>query len=128
MADMSILEFIVYGFLAYSGILMLIVSAFKEDGTASRSQTGVKVVWLLPCIFAAVLLAGAGQDITFETVNTVNTITNNVTSTVDFTEDVTTETKITLVQPVWGMVHMLLFFVMLLYVIIQILIMLTKHD
>lgn len=127
MADISILEFGVYGFLAYSGILMLIISAFRETPN-TKSQAATRVIWLLPCIFAAVLLANAGQDITFDTSSTVNTITNNVTSTVDFTEDVTTDRKITLLQPVWGMIHMLMFFVMLLYVIIQILMMLTKIE
>lgn len=128
MAEISIIEFLVYALLAYSGILLLIVSAFREESTASRSKTGVKVIWLIPCIFATILLAGAGQDITFTTVNTVNTITNNVTNTVDFTEDVVKTTKIVLVQPVWGMVHILLFFVLLIYVIQQVLIMFTRHD
>lgn len=127
MADISIIEFGVYGFLAYSGMLMLIISAFRETPN-TKSQSMARVIWLIPCIIAASLLASAGQDITFDTVNTVNTITNNVTSTVDFTEDVTTSAKITLLQPVWGMIHLMMFFVMIIYVIMQVLILFTKKD
>jgi hypothetical protein len=106
---------------------MLIVSAFK-DTPAGRSQSAIRVIWMIPCIFAASLLASSGENITFDTVNTINTITDNSTATVAFTEDFTTTTYVTLLQPVWATVHILMFVVMLLYVIIQVLTLFVKRE
>ena len=125
MAEISIIEFVVYGFLAYSGILMLIISAFRTTPTG-QSQSLVRVIWLIPCIFAASLLAGVTENITFETINSVNTITNNETSTIVSTEAITTTVVIPLLQPVWGTIHIMMFLVMLVYVLINILQMFTK--
>jgi hypothetical protein len=126
-ADISIIEFGVYGFLAYSGMLMLIISAFTET-PSTKSQSATRTIWLIPCMIAASLLAGAGENITFDTTNTINSITENATSSVAFTEDVTTTTQITLLQPIWGMLHLMIFFVLLIYIIMQILTMFTSRT
>ena len=96
MADVSIIELIVYGIVCYSGIVMLIASAFQQDSSISKSMSGTRVIWLIPSMFCAFMLASAGADIYFEE-STVTLVNVNTTET--WTE--TTQDKITLYQPVW---------------------------
>ena len=56
MADMSILEFGVYALICYTGIIMLIISSFKETPT-TVSQSAVRVIWLIPSMLCAFVLA-----------------------------------------------------------------------
>lgn len=104
---------------------MLVISAFKETPTG-KSQSLARVIWLIPCIFAAFLLAGVTENITIETVNTVNTITDNQTSVIIFTEDIVRTETIPLLQPIWGTLHLLMAMIMLIYVLINVLAMFTK--
>lgn len=124
---LSIIEFAVYGFITYSSLLMLIISTIKEV-PATKSQSILRSIYFIPGILCAVLLAGSGVDITFETVSTINTITDNATSTVVFTEDILRTEKITLVDPVWVTVHIMIFMVLLVHVVLQMLMLLTKIE
>jgi hypothetical protein len=123
MADVSIIELIVYGIICYSGIVMLIASAFQQDSSISKSMSGTRVIWLIPSMFCAFMLASAGADIYFE----VSTVTlTNLNTTETWTE--TTQDKITLYQPVWVTLHLLFFIILLLYVIFNLLALFYKRD
>jgi len=127
MAELSIIEFGVYGFIAYTSLLMLIISTIKEV-PSGKSQSILRSMYLIPGIFCALLLATMGVDLTFDTISTINTITDNVTSSIIFTEDITKNTTITLQDQVWGTVHMLIFFILLVHVVVQMLTLLTKVN
>lgn len=120
MSDISIIEFFVYGFITYSGLLMLIISTIKDTPSTKAGSIG-RVIYLLPSAITALILAFSGESITFTTIN--NTITDLNTTSV-WTEQVSTE--ILLLNPVWVTVHFLIFIVIIIYVVTQILDLLTK--
>jgi len=122
--DISIIEFGVYGFIAYSSILMLIISTIKEV-PSEKSHSIVRAIYLIPGILAAILLASSGVNIEITDVTTTNTITALNTSEV-FTEAITTSSLIELQNPVWVSFHFLLAAVLMVYVINQMLILFTK--
>ncbi len=133
MADISILEFIVYGLICYTGMIMLIISAFRET-PSSKSQSVVRVIWLIPSIICAFMLASAGQNIILdqstETVLSDYEVLNSVDGIVSL-NSTTTSTSVnnyTLVQPVWITLHMLFFVVMLIYVFVNMLQLFVKRD
>ena len=106
--------------ITYSGIIFMIYSSFKSEGTGT-SQSPIRVIWLIPSMICASLLAQVGGNVHFQTVT--NTIVNlNTTETFQETVEIST----TLQNPVWVSVHWLFFIIILLYVIINILILLTK--
>jgi len=126
MGDVSILEFIVYALVCYSGVLLIISSAFKEQKLGS-SASAVRVIWILPSIFAAFMLASVGGfDVYLNYGNVTNTIKNLNTSEV-FTEQFITESKFTLLNPVWIPLHILFFVIMIIYVIWNLLLLFTKR-
>jgi len=122
--DISILEFIVYGLIAYSSMLMLIISTIKEV-PSGKSHSIVRVMYLIPGIFCAVILAGSGVNIITEDVVTTNTIVNLNTTEV-FTESFNQTRLIELQNPIWISFHFLLAAVMVVYVISQIVTLFTK--
>lgn len=124
MSDISIIEFGVYGLICYTGIIMLIISAFKET-PSTISQSATRSIWLIPSIIAAFMLASAGADIflSSETVTQQVLDSNNVIVTLT----TTTDDKITLLQPVWVTLHYLFFIVLLIYVMLNILTLFVKH-
>lgn len=129
---LSIIEFAIYGFIAYSSLLMLIISVVKETPTG-KSQSIIRSMWLIPGIIATSLLAGMGDQVNFETHDITTTdIGYNVSNTnqVISNSTVTTQTtdKVFLVNPVWVSFHYMLFVVLLVYVIIQMLTLLTKIN
>jgi hypothetical protein len=120
MGDISIIEFGVYGFIAYTSILMLIISTIRET-PFSQSHSMARVVYLVPGIVCAMLLAGSGVNITLETVSTVNlTNATNSNSTI-FIETADTTSSFVLLDPTWGAVHAMIGLVMVVYVVNQIL-------
>ena len=122
MADISIIEFAVYGFIAYSSMLMLIISTIHETPT-SRALSVARAIYLVPGIIAAALLSQVGPNIV--TGSVTNTITALNTSEV-FQEVIESET--TLQNEVWSIFHYMIFIVLLFYVIMQILMLLTLVD
>lgn len=125
MGDVSILEFIVYGIICYSGVLLIIASAFKDE-KLGKSQSAVRVIWIMPSIFAAFMLASVGGfDVYLQYGNVTNTIVNLNTTEV-FTEQFTSEQKFTLLNPVWIPLHILFFVIMIIYVIWNLLLLFTK--
>lgn len=99
---------------------MLIVSAFKSEGTGS-TQISPRIIWLIPSMICASLLAQTGGDVSFGNIS--STVTN-LNSTEVFTESITI--SITLQNAVWVTVHWLFFIILLIYVIINILTLVTK--
>jgi len=120
MADISILEFIVYGFITYSSLLMLIISTIKEVPT-EKSGSVYRSIWLIPGILCAFILASSGINIV--TSDTTNTITS-VNTTEVWTE--TISSSIVLQNPIWVTVHLLIFMVLIVYVVLQVLNLFTK--
>ena len=124
MSDISIIEFGVYGLICYSGIIMLIISSFKETPT-TVSQSAVRCIWLIPSIFAAFMLASAGVDIYLSSETTTQQVLDSNNNVITLTN--TTTDKITLLQPVWVTLHFLFFIVLLLYVIMNVLTLFIKR-
>lgn len=124
MADISILEWGVYGFITYSSLLMLIISTVKEV-PSEKSGSIVRGIYLIPGIICAFILASSGVSITTDSTTTTNTITAINTSEV-WTEQINQTNSIVLKNEVWVSVHLMIFLILLLYVIIQILTLLTK--
>ncbi len=122
MGDISIIEFGVYGFICYSSVLMLIIATIKEIPT-TKALSIARAIYLIPGMISAALLAQVGPNIITNSVN--NTITALNTSEV-FREVITSET--TLQNEVWAIFHYMLFLVLFIYIMTQVLILLTKVD
>jgi len=128
MADYSIIEFIVYGGIAYLGVALLMVSVLMNPPT-SRSLAGARSVFLSPSIICMGLLIFASGNITmnyidettigYNATNTNQVITNSTTTSTD---------KFILVDPVWTYVHIGFFMILIVYVFIQILQILLKPE
>ena len=121
---LSIIEFIVYGLICYSGIIFLIYSAFK-DPSMSKSGGGSRVIWLIPSMFAAYILMSVGGGIIWDDGSTITTVNLNTTET--WTETTTAATT-SLVSPVWGTVHFMFFIIMLMYILFNIISLFVKRD
>ena len=125
MADISIIEFAVYALICYTGIIMLIISSFKET-PMTVSQSAVRVIWLIPSMLCAFVLANAGVDIYLSTETMADQVLDSNNAIITLT-DITTD-KITLINPIWVTMHFLFFIVLLLYVVINILTLFMKRD
>ena len=126
MADLSILEFGVYGFVTYVTLLMLILSIIKPPPT-TRELAIVRAIYIIPGLVCAGILALFGSNILTGTITTTNTITDLNTSEV-WTEATAQTTNITLQSEIWVSFHLMLFFVFFIYFLQQIINLLTKHD
>lgn len=129
MAEVSIIELIVYGIVGYTGIVLLIASAFKEL-PATKSQSAVRSIWLLAPIFCMYMLASAGGTIWLDDGHTETVLNYNVTSNTLVSNSTTTllPNSITLVQPVWITLHILFFIMLLFYFIWNMLQLLVKRE
>ncbi len=128
MGEISIIEFIVYGLVGYSGIVLLIASAFKEL-PATKNLAIIRSIWIMPCIFMMYVLASAGAPIMLqdESITTATLINTNTTEV--WTETVTKEaTQISIANPVWVTVHLLFFIMLVIYFIWNMLQLLVKRD
>lgn len=128
MAEVSIIEFLVYGLVGYTGIIMLIATAFRE-APAMRSQSIVRSIWILAPIFCMYMLASAGATIVLHDDITTTSTLINANTTETWTETVTTEQQeITLLQPVWVTLHFLFFIMLIIYFIWNMLNLLVKRE
>lgn len=126
MSDISLAEFIVYGFTAYSSLLMLIISVVKEI-PSTKSLAIARSIFLIPGMVAAGVLASSGINIQVATVDTSNLI-RSINTTQTWSETTQQINNIVLQNPVWQMFHILIFLVLLVYVITQMLNLFTKYD
>lgn len=126
MGDISLIEWGVYGFIAYSSLLMLIISTIKDVPT-TKSLSIARSIYLIPGMICAGILSYSGININLPTTMTNSTTISNVTME-RFTENVSQSQFIQLVDPAWMIVHVMIFLVLLFYVIMQMLVLLTKTD
>lgn len=130
MNDISVIEWAVYGLVAYGTILINLVAMVKEVPN-TRDMALTRVFLTIPGLILNGVLATSGNVINFLTTtatHTTNTI--NGTTGIHLTNSTTTDlvsNQITLVSPVWIMVHMM-FFTMLLWVIITQIMFIMKHP
>lgn len=123
MADISIVEFGVFGFITYSSILMLIISTIRE-APFTESQSIARAIYFVPGIVCAFILATSGVNITLETVSTVNITNDTVANQTIFYEAADTTSAFVLLDPVWSSVHIMLGLIMVVYVVNQMLMLL----
>lgn len=131
--NISILEFAIYAFVAYSSLLMLIISITKEGPlTKSRTGTLIKSIYILPGIFCMTLLSGSGVDIFLtESVVTTNEFVINGTTGIPMTNSTLTtlsSEKFVLQNPIWVQLHYMFALIMFAYVIVNILKMFSAKD
>ena len=122
MADISIIEFAVYAFIAYSGMLMLIISTIRE-APQTKSQSFTRAMYLIPSIVCAFLLAGMGEtigimDMAHEEIHNQNNTVVNIHE----------HYSITLINPVWITVNFMIAIIMLFHFIMQTLQLLLFRD
>ncbi len=122
MADISIIEFLVYGIITYSGMIFLISTAFKEV-PSTKSGSISRAIFVIPSAITALVLAFSGESIKIQSIT--NTIRDLNTTSV-WTEVV--ETEIILLNDVWVLVHFLIFIVIIIYVFTQLMNLITKAE
>ena len=120
--DISIIEFGVYAFIAYSGMLMLIISTIRE-APQTKSQSFTRAMYLIPSIVCAFLLGGMGETIGIQDM-AHEEIHNQNNTVVNIIEHYT----ITLVNPVWITVNFMIAIIMLFHFIMQTLQLLLFRD
>ena len=123
MADFSVLEFVVYGLIAYSSLLMLIISAIKTEIPTTKSLSIVRAIYLIPGAICALLLATSGVVVLSS--DTTNTIVA-VNTTEVWTESISNTVE--LQNPIWGAVHVMIFVVIMIHVVTQTINLFTKTD
>lgn len=126
MSELSLIELVVYGFVCYTGVLMLTISVIREPPFKKRSSA-VRVVFLIPSIFAAFILMNSGVDINLIN-NVTTTTTTDLNTTETWQEQKTENSLIELENPVWVTFHGMLFIVMIVFVIIQITSMFAQKE
>ena len=114
------MEFGIYGLIAYSTMLMLIISTIREI-PETKAGSVARAIFLLPGMICAWVLAVSGEVII--TSDTKNTIVS-LNTTEAWTESISS--SITLVDPIWITVHFMFFIIILVYVLIQIINLMTK--
>lgn len=113
MGDLSIAEFGVYGFLTYTSMLMLIISVTKGiPEERSRVNVLITSMFLLPGLICAPVIAMSGVNIQ---INQSNDIIQDLNSTRTWSDNSTN--NIVLQSPQWLLVHMMIFFVLLIYIV-----------
>lgn len=125
MATISILEFIVYGLIAYSSVLMLIISTIKRVPAETITDL-TRNIWFLPGIFCLFIMSQAGVDILVTSSTTTEDVMNSSSLTLLTNSTTTHQEKIELQNPVWITIHIMLFLVMIVYVITNLVQVLTK--
>jgi hypothetical protein len=116
----SIIEFAVYGVIAYSSILMLIISTIRE-ADLGKPLSIIRAIYMIPGVICSSILANAGNSITL-----AGQSSTLVTETETITETITSQ--ITLINPAWILVHYMIMAILIVYVISQMLILFTKID
>ena len=118
---LSIIEFAVYGIIAYSSILMLIISTIRE-ADLGKALSIIRAIYMIPGIICASVLANAGTSITFPSQSSVLITETNATVTQ------TIASQVVLINPAWILIHYMIMAILVVYVISQMLILLTKIE
>lgn len=124
MSDISIIEWGVYGFLTYTSMLMLIISSIKGvPETRSRYNSLLYGVFLLPGLICAPVLATSGVSIQIQHTSDLIKDLNSTRTWSDISTN-----DIILQNPIWVTVHMMIFFVLLMYIIRNVLLFLMAEP
>lgn len=131
--NISVIEFIVYGLIAYTSMVVLIISASRDAPMVkTKSGTLIKSMYMIPGIICCILLAGSGVAITLNdsTVVTMDYTINGTTGAklTNSTITTTSSDQFTLENPVWVSLHYLFALILTAYVFTQVLRMLTSKD
>lgn len=127
MPDLSIIELAFFGFVELFSLAMLIISTVKEIPN-ERASSIIRAIYLIPgMIAAAFIAANSGEKIIFDTINTT-TLTHAANGTILTNATTIQNTVIALQNPVWGYLHILIFFVLFIFVINQMYNLLTKPE
>jgi hypothetical protein len=124
---LSIIEFGVYGLITYASLLVLVLSILKEN-PVTKSGSIIRSIYMIPGIITAGLLMTAGPNIILEDVNTYSNVTSLTSPPTTFIENVTINTTFVLQNPVWVIFHFFILAILLVYVIVQILALLTAKT
>ena len=126
MADISMIEWIVYGLFAYSSAIILAIST-QLTPPMQRSLSIVRTIWMIPGMIAAFFLATTGENIAMLTIHTNSTTISNVTK--EAFSEVTTQTNFFALQnPVWLSFHLMLGLVLGIYIMMQLVALFTSKD
>lgn len=130
MAEASIIEFLVYGLVAYGSLLMLIISVIKKDVPSDNSQGLTRIAWFIPGLVCAGLLQGIGPIINMpssglefhEVYNSTGFLITNTTI------NQITPSQIIIIDPTWWVFNFMVFITLFLYIFIQGINVLTKRE
>lgn len=126
MVDISILEFGIYVFLELFSISMLIISVIKEIPN-TRASAIIRAIYLIPGMIAAAFMAQTGEKIIFYSSNIQTNVTAANGTLIQHISTIQND-LVQLQNPVWGYFHILMFFVLFMFVINQMYNLLTKPE
>ncbi len=118
MADLSILEFIVYAVIGYSPMIFLL-GYILTDKVATRSNSIMRIVYVMPGMAGIIMLISVGGFDVIVQEDTINNTIFNVNTTETHTETIATESVITLQNPLWVTFNGIMFIIYTLYVVIN---------
>lgn len=121
--DVSLVEFIVYAIICYTGLIGLIFSAFKHGEAVQKDS--LRNIWLLPSIICAYVLSNMNGSIFLDT-GTTTSINTNLNTTETWSETITHASTFTLVDPIWVAVHSMIMIIMIVYVVVNIITLLAN--
>lgn len=131
MVEYSILEYGVYGFVAYSSVLMLIISTIKDVPT-TKSMSVARAFYMMFGVIASFVIMGAGPEITMPGTEATFTYVINGSTGSYITNSTTVPTSpgtITLLNgPTWMLMHGLMGVILVFYVIQQAVFLFFKTD
>src|SRR5690349_6516057 len=95
---------------------MLIISTIKQIPETGRYDTLIRSAFLMPGMFCAAVLAMSGVNINIQETHDIITDLNSSRVWSDIATN-----SIVIVNPIWVLIHMMLFFILFIYVIRQVL-------
>jgi hypothetical protein len=119
--DISIIEFIVFGFIAYFSLACLISTTVKDNIPTTRLLAGLRSIYLIPGVISAGFLAYSGTNITGFS-QTINTLGYNGTKLILNQTQTLQPQTITLLNPVWQTMHFAIMIIMIIFILQQLLI------
>lgn len=126
LANISVIEWGVYGFIAYSSLLMLIISTIKEVPETKYSGY-LRSIFMIPGVICAGILGSSGVDIQLNS-DTTASIIKDLNNTSTWSQNITNTSAVILQNPIWQSVHYMIMAVLIVYVIVQILNVLVKKN